>query len=106
MESPLIVTSDTADPPVLARLAAQGVVVRAVASGETQIEEGGLQVVQAVIEGPRGDLAVRQAAVVAPQAHALGDGEDLKGASVLLCSDASRHITGQILGIDGGASIA
>ena len=36
----------------------------------------------------------------------LGDGEDLKGAAVLLCSDASRHITGQILGIDGGASIA
>ena len=35
----------------------------------------------------------------------LGDGEDLKGATVLLCSDASRHITGQILGIDGGASI-
>ena len=36
----------------------------------------------------------------------LGDDEDLKGASVLLCSDAARHITGQILGIDGGASIA
>jgi len=35
----------------------------------------------------------------------LGDGEDLKGAAALFCSDASRHITGQILGVDGGASI-
>jgi NAD(P)-dependent dehydrogenase (short-subunit alcohol dehydrogenase family) len=34
----------------------------------------------------------------------LGGDEDLKGAALLFCSDASRHITGQILAIDGGAT--
>jgi gluconate 5-dehydrogenase len=34
----------------------------------------------------------------------LGDDEDLKGTAVLFASDASKHITGQILAIDGGVS--
>ncbi len=34
----------------------------------------------------------------------VGGDEDLKGAALLLCSDAGRHITGQILAVDGGAS--
>ena len=34
----------------------------------------------------------------------LGDDEDLKGASLLFASDAGKHITGQILAVDGGAS--
>jgi len=34
----------------------------------------------------------------------LGDDEDLKGAAVLFASDAGKHITGQILAIDGGVS--
>ena len=34
----------------------------------------------------------------------IGGEEDLKGAALLLCSDAGRHITGQILAVDGGAS--
>ena len=34
----------------------------------------------------------------------LGGDEDLKGAALLFCSDAGRHITGQILAIDGGAT--
>jgi gluconate 5-dehydrogenase len=32
----------------------------------------------------------------------LGDDEDLKGAALLFASDAGKHITGQILAIDGG----
>ncbi len=32
----------------------------------------------------------------------LGDDQDLKGAAALFCSEAGRHITGQILAIDGG----
>lgn len=34
----------------------------------------------------------------------LGGDEDLKGAALLFASDAGKHITGQILAVDGGAS--
>ncbi|MDR5855341.1 SDR family oxidoreductase [Caballeronia sp. LZ062] len=34
----------------------------------------------------------------------LGDDEDLKGAAVLFASDAGKHITGQVLAVDGGVS--
>jgi gluconate 5-dehydrogenase len=36
----------------------------------------------------------------------LGGPEDLKGAALLLCSDAGRHITGQVLAVDGGVMAA
>jgi NAD(P)-dependent dehydrogenase (short-subunit alcohol dehydrogenase family) len=35
----------------------------------------------------------------------LGGSEDLKGAALLLASEAGRHINGQVLVVDGGASI-
>jgi NAD(P)-dependent dehydrogenase (short-subunit alcohol dehydrogenase family) len=35
----------------------------------------------------------------------LGNDEDLKGLAVLLASEASRHISGQAIAVDGGASI-
>ena len=34
----------------------------------------------------------------------LGDDEDLKGAALLFSSDAGKHITGQILAVDGGVA--
>jgi NAD(P)-dependent dehydrogenase (short-subunit alcohol dehydrogenase family) len=35
----------------------------------------------------------------------LGNDEDLKGLATLLASEASRHITGQAIAVDGGATI-
>jgi NAD(P)-dependent dehydrogenase (short-subunit alcohol dehydrogenase family) len=34
----------------------------------------------------------------------IGDDEDLQGAAALFCSDAGKHITGQILAVDGGVT--
>ncbi|AJG19623.1 SDR family oxidoreductase [Cupriavidus basilensis] len=36
--------------------------------------------------------------------HRLGDDEDLKGAALLFASAAGKHITGQVLAVDGGVS--
>src|SRR5690349_16559401 len=35
----------------------------------------------------------------------MGNDEDLKGLAVLLASEASRHITGQAIAVDGGATV-
>ena len=54
----------------------------------------------------KGILAAVGADTLAQQAPLgrLGDEEDLKGAVLLFASDAGKHITGQVLAVDGGVS--
>jgi NAD(P)-dependent dehydrogenase (short-subunit alcohol dehydrogenase family) len=71
-----------------------GITVNALAPGffPTKLSRG-------VIENIGADVLIANT----PLAR-LGDEEDLKGATLLLASDAGKHITGQILAVDGGAS--
>ena len=48
-------------------------------------------------------LGADQMAAHAPLKR-LGDDDDLKGATLLFASAAGKHITGQILPVDGGVS--
>jgi gluconate 5-dehydrogenase len=54
----------------------------------------------------RGLIEQRGAENIARRAplQRIGDDEDLKGAALLFASDAGKHITGQILAVDGGVS--
>jgi len=54
----------------------------------------------------RGTLAAQGAERIAAAAPLgrLGDDDDLKGAALLFASRAGKHITGQVLAVDGGVS--
>jgi NAD(P)-dependent dehydrogenase (short-subunit alcohol dehydrogenase family) len=53
----------------------------------------------------KGVLATHGDAILAQvPLRRFGDDEDLKGAAVLFASDAGKHITGQILAVDGGVT--
>jgi len=48
---------------------------------------------------------IEQSVVDMTPLHRLGGAEDLKGTVVFLAAEASRHITGQYVAVDGGACI-
>lgn len=54
------------------------------------------------------ELIEQQAATVLPSIplQRWGGDEDLKGPAIFLVSDAARHVTGQCLAVDGGATAA
>jgi len=51
------------------------------------------------------ELGVGKMAIDKAPLHRLGDEEDLKGIIVYFASEASRHVTGQHLCVDGGAGV-
>jgi acetoacetyl-CoA reductase/3-oxoacyl-[acyl-carrier protein] reductase len=48
----------------------------------------------------------RERALAETPLHRLGQPEDVANAALFLCSDMSRHITGQVLRVDGGQLMA
>ena len=74
---------------------AHGITVNAIAPGTFPT-----RMIQGVID----QVGSEAMAARAPLGR-LGDDDDMKGAVLLFASDAGKHITGQVLAIDGGVSI-
>lgn len=72
-----------------------GIHVNALCPGLFPTQEEGRSVLAHVREQVRARTPLRR----------LGGDEDLKGAILFLASEASRHVTGQILVVDGGESV-
>lgn len=72
-----------------------GITVNAIAPGffPSKMTAGTLE--QVGVEALSAELPLRR----------IGDSEDIKGAALLFASDAGKHITGQILAVDGGMSV-
>ena len=97
-------------PPTVAYSASKGAVVNLTRALAAEWGPHGIAV-NAIAPGwfptkmTHGTLAQHEAEILSrTPLGRLGGPEDLKGAALLLCSDAGRHISGQILAIDGGAS--
>jgi NAD(P)-dependent dehydrogenase (short-subunit alcohol dehydrogenase family) len=54
-------------------------------------------------KGVLADLGSEKIAASAPLGR-IGDDDDLKGTALLFASAAGKHITGQVLAVDGGVS--
>ena len=72
------------------------------AAGDKVVGMGGWQEYAVVDASQRGVLQKVDTTHV--PLRRLGDDEDLKGAALLLASDAGKHITGQLIAVDGGVS--
>ena len=48
--------------------------------------------------------AIEERVIARAPLRRIGDDQDLKGAALLFCSAAGKHITGQILAVDGGVT--
>ncbi len=73
-----------------------GVRVNALAPGYYHTEMAG-----EFLDGDNGAALVKKVMM-----RRLGDPEDLDGAILLLCSNASRYMTGSVITVDGGLSLA
>ena len=91
------------EPSNLARLSGRalprGRLARRRLSVLVQDGEKTLLVTKGALERISGDV------IAATPLRRLGGDEDLKGLALLLASDASQHITGQVIAVDGGASV-
>ena len=74
----------------------QGIRVNSVAPGTTRTD-----MIRALMASP----GAEQAAIDSTALRRLGEADDIASSILFLASDAARHITGQVLSVDGGQSL-
>lgn len=75
---------------------AKGIRVNSIAPGVVKTDFA-----KALYENPKAAATIANMACL----KRLGEPEDIAGVAVFLASNAARHITGQLILVDGGASI-